>query len=657
MKKILSYLTVFAVLITSVSVGILPAKADYPACGPVKGGDTTFLVCNGRQINHFWSGTKIRVKSVDDNGAQLRIFNETTGFDTVQYFANDGWFSFIVGTKNNSGDAYNDYISLDITYLGRDIQDPNRVLIKVDSNTTYEDSFQVIKLSQPTITEMMLNVLENTLELSWSQVDGASYYNFQVEKNTTNGYILVDDITDVYDTVFYDYIPSSGTGDYRVRVMANDLAGHTSDWSEYHVFSYNNVVDNVIPKPILTVSEPYYKDGSFYVDLSWDSVSGDYSYYPYMEFSLDGSNYGMHTFHTNAGNSGISFEVNDEGYYRVNVSRYLNSWDNNAESDYVYFTFNLDMSSAPTLQVTDSFPMYGERYVTFYWDNELIIPNDFLIVEHGADGNSYGEKYNDSIFSAGSISVLVSESGYYRAYIRRFDGVGYVDSNYVSFYLDNNYNNNQNSNLDVPVISFPSQNQNIYLDKTDNYNYGFNLPDLTIYTTWNQVDGVTNYEVNYEYYDENTNTWLGYGTFYPSETRDVLQGWIDTGKFRVKVRSVNNTITSDWSDWTQFTVYNHNEKFGSDSSGEDGLYSGYKGNSIYHSPTGINIKINGYTENTVYLNLENAEWNSMYVMRGQSYTVWNQSYNGQYRGLKVYFDDITDAGVQLHLETVYMQLI
>lgn len=461
MRKILSYLTVLAVVATTITTGVLPAKAEYPACGPVKGGNTTFLVCENRQINHFWSGTKIRVKSVDNNGANLRILNETTGFDTTQYFTNNASFSFVVGTKNNSGDFYNDYISLDITYLGRDAQDPNRVLIEINSNTTYEDSLDLPKVP-------------------------------------------------VY-----------------------------------------------IPKPMLNVTAPFEMNNEQYVKFSWDNPESIYTYVLVVEYSLDGNNYAS----------------------------------------------------------------YHSSYGPSYSDSETVLFNKT---------QAFGP--------------------YYRALVNRFKGQDVVSSDYVYFAI----HNAQNNNLPIPTITYPLQNQKIYHDKSNNQNFGFNLPAQTLFTTWDTVADIDNYDVYYEKYDSSSDVWNFYGNFFPIANQDLLSSWIDTGSYRVKIRSVKNNDTSNWSDWTYFEVYNHgNNSTSIWNAGDDGVYIGYKGLAISHGQTYIDVRVLGYDESYVFLELQNAEQNIIYVRRGEFYTVWNLYPIGYSRGLKVYFEDITDQGIKLRLETVY----
>ena len=132
MRKILTYFVALAVVATSV-MSIAPVNAAYPACGEIKGGNTTFLVCDGYSINHFWSDTNIWVRNMDDNSAELVITREG-GIESRSSYYKDQPETREVGDLNGRN------IQLVITYLGRDNQDPNRALIQIESNATYEDS-------------------------------------------------------------------------------------------------------------------------------------------------------------------------------------------------------------------------------------------------------------------------------------------------------------------------------------------------------------------------------------------------------------------------------------------------------------------------------------------------------------------------------------
>jgi len=669
MRKILSYLTAFAVLITSVTVGILPANATYPACGPVKGGNTTFLVCNGRQINHFWSGTKIKVRNMNDDSAELAVVRGD-GYNYISsYYKNQP-------EVRDLGNLNGKNLQLTITYLGRDTQDPNRALIKVDSNATYEDSLDLsqlpyyIYITAPQVTG--IDHIDNKLNIYWSTSEDANYYNFEVEKKLDdNSYLLVDDVDNVYNTVFYDYVPSSGNGDYRLKVRAINSQVYSSEWSEYYYFSYNQTQIN-IPKPTLTVSEPYYNNGVRYVSVAWDQVGGDYHYKVALEYGINGVDYGLDAFNTNAGPNAVEFQVSYDGYYRVMVSRYSGDWNNSVSSDYVYFTVGsiAQVTEAPTIILPENgWAMIGESNATIRWTSidgfqtgsyelELYKYNDNAgsynyYATYGPYSNSnFNYDYND--FYMHDLSMGRLEVGIYRVRIRAYESANHY-GNWSGDYFFQLKNYSYNESLATPVINYPANNQKIYHDKNNTNNYGFDLSGMTLYTTWNDVNGANYYEVSYERYDNNT--WNNYGTYNPSDNRDMLSGWIDTGSYRVRVRTLGSSNqTSPWSDWTYFEVYNHGNQTTNlgDVTGTDGIYVGYTGMAFTHDLTNIHIKVVGYDENYVVLEMENAVWNKMYVKRGDSYQIMSSSNN---RALRVYFDNITSGGIDIHLETIYPQAV
>jgi hypothetical protein len=700
MRKILTYFVALAVVATS-AMSIAPADAVYPACGEVKGGNTTFLVCDGYTINHFWSDTNIWVRNMNDNSAELVVTREG-GIESRASYYKDQPETRGVGELNGRN------IELVITYLGRDNQDPNRALIKVESNATYEDSlgntnptpnpgqsydFGVGVNNYPDVGDnSSINLPDSWVNMYIVELDSSNNWKLveTVRKNTGNDWnphvtFTVEPNEIVYffgfkslynATISQEDVEQNGisgttappyknftdkTGmicqtnftDTNSRLQSNGSDSCATSMSTPFLDYYLDPAptpdpepDSTIPTPYLSILNVYEQNGSKYVDLSWDDVDGDYSYYAVLEHSSDGNSYSMHSFHTNAGNNGISMEVDDNEYYRAYVLRYKNSWDNNSKSDYVYFnTVSNSQQSIPVLSVTEAFDMYSERYVTFHWNGE-VTGDDRLEIERSTDSSSYNAYQNHSIYSAGSVSVLVYDNEYYKARIVRDDGntVGYSDYVYFNTLTDSQ------QIYEVPVINFPAENQKVYHDKDDYFDYNHHIVEREMYTTWNEIDGADNYEVYYDKYDSSTNAWEHYGTYYPGETKDLLYSWIGTGKFRVKVRAVNGYNYSDWTDWRNFEVYNHGDKeTNSGVAGSDGVYSGYKNLSVEHTPTGIIAKVVNYDHGVVYLELQNANRTLIYVKKDQSYYAWNNSTNS---GLVIYYEDINDGGVYLRFETI-----
>ena len=99
-----------------------------PACKDVQGGNTDFIVCAGHSVDHFWSGTRVKVIEHDGETASVDLGSlSETDADLV---LNEPETFYIT----NKPGKY-----LTVTYLG--VGAEGRALIKVDSNTTYQDSY------------------------------------------------------------------------------------------------------------------------------------------------------------------------------------------------------------------------------------------------------------------------------------------------------------------------------------------------------------------------------------------------------------------------------------------------------------------------------------------------------------------------------------
>lgn len=103
------------------------ASPTAPTCKDVKGGNVTFLVCQGYAAYHFWSETRIYANSYDDNGMQISTTNLTT---PTTYLVKGQTYTMSVISNPTK--------YLNVTYLGYGAW--GRALIKVDSNTSYTDS-------------------------------------------------------------------------------------------------------------------------------------------------------------------------------------------------------------------------------------------------------------------------------------------------------------------------------------------------------------------------------------------------------------------------------------------------------------------------------------------------------------------------------------
>lgn len=110
---------------TSAATGTLNA---LPACSDIKGGNTNFIVCAGFSIDHQWSETRVKVADHDGETANVELGSlSETDAELVLNVPE----TFYVTNKPGK--------YLTITYLG--VGAEGRALIKVDSNTTPEDSY------------------------------------------------------------------------------------------------------------------------------------------------------------------------------------------------------------------------------------------------------------------------------------------------------------------------------------------------------------------------------------------------------------------------------------------------------------------------------------------------------------------------------------
>lgn len=99
-----------------------------PACSDISGGNANFIVCTGYSINHQWSNSMVKVINHDGETANVQLVGlSEVDADLVLNVPE----TFYVSNKPGK--------YLTVTYLG--IGAEGRALIKVDSNTTSEDSY------------------------------------------------------------------------------------------------------------------------------------------------------------------------------------------------------------------------------------------------------------------------------------------------------------------------------------------------------------------------------------------------------------------------------------------------------------------------------------------------------------------------------------
>ncbi|GEM_PF-5226719 len=112
----------FKTSVTTSTINVLPA------CSDISGGNTNFIICTGFSIDHQWSGSRVKVVAHDGETANVELGSlSETDADLVLNVPE----TFYVTNKPGK--------YLTVTYLG--IGAEGRALLKVDSNTTPEDSY------------------------------------------------------------------------------------------------------------------------------------------------------------------------------------------------------------------------------------------------------------------------------------------------------------------------------------------------------------------------------------------------------------------------------------------------------------------------------------------------------------------------------------
>jgi hypothetical protein len=105
-----------------------PTTKPLPACSDIKSGNSNVLICNGFAIDHYWSGTKIKVISNDGEEANVELAGLSE--EDADLVLNTPETFYVV----NKPGKY-----LTITYIG--VGAEGRALFKVDSNTSLQDSY------------------------------------------------------------------------------------------------------------------------------------------------------------------------------------------------------------------------------------------------------------------------------------------------------------------------------------------------------------------------------------------------------------------------------------------------------------------------------------------------------------------------------------
>ncbi len=203
---------------TASSVTTTFKTTSLPTCSDITGGNVNFIVCAGFSIDHYWSGTKIKVVDHDGETASVLLAGlDETDADLV---LNEPETFFVTNKPGK-------YVTL--TYLG--VGDEGRALIKVDSNTTLADYtgdsctdekgangiYTVCKnniFTFDSATLFKFKVVKFDNKYVWLKLTGAKSTNIVLKINSKKKYALTQNGASVELT----YQGNSGKGGAKIKV-------------------------------------------------------------------------------------------------------------------------------------------------------------------------------------------------------------------------------------------------------------------------------------------------------------------------------------------------------------------------------------------------------------------------------------------------------
>ncbi len=195
----------------------VPNTQSLPACSDIQGGNTNFIVCAGFAVDHQWSGTMVKVMDHDGETANVELVGlSETDADLVLNVAE----TFYITNKPGK--------YLTVTYLG--IGAEGRALLKVDSNTTYTDSYSDSCTNEKGIDGVYTICKNNSFshdaasfkftvtkfdgKFVWLKLTGAKSTNVVLKLNTKKKYALKKDALNVELT----YLGKAVSGGAKVSV-------------------------------------------------------------------------------------------------------------------------------------------------------------------------------------------------------------------------------------------------------------------------------------------------------------------------------------------------------------------------------------------------------------------------------------------------------
>ena len=354
--------------------------------------------------------------------------------------------------------------------------------------------------------------LDLTVNLSWSQVNGAENYTLQVSTDNAFNDILVDELV---TSNMYELTELDNFTDYYWKVKASDSDG-SSNWSAGTKFS------TIIDYPILTSPS----DSSMRIDpiqtFQWNEVEGADQYI--IQFSHQSDFSVIYYYVDNIQTTSIEIDNLKNGqeyYWRVRAIRNGNNGD---WSDSFYFSTGLEI---PVLLVPENGASGLENTLVLNWQAYTYAENYHLQVS------------SDSLFN----EMVVEKSDLTSGFHELVD----LEKNSTYFWR-------------IKVITSDSES-----DWSETFNFTTALPIVILSTPLNEstqqeLDGTLIWESadNIESYDlelsENSNFSNAIVSLNLTETQYAYSGLDKSKNYYWRVRTVSGDNKADWSDTFVFTT-------------------------------------------------------------------------------------------------------
>ncbi len=380
-------------------------------------------------------------------------------------------------------------------------------------------------------------VTNNYVVLDWSDVSGATSYEYQVTRYDNYTWLSVSNNT-VSASNASVYLPYGTYGQYsfRARAITNGSYGSWSDYNQFYYYSDNGGNNNYGAPTIYNPYNQTYTSHSVY--MSWSAVSGATGYQISVQYESNSNWYEEGTYSTT--DPSYTKYFSNDNHYRMRVRSKTGDYSYGTWSEWREFRVgdseNYNNYNAPTIHNPLSGVSYTSQSVYMNWSTISGASSYEINVQY----ESYGNWYEEGTYSTTNAyySKYFSNNNEYRLRVRaKFGNNSYgAWSEWRDFNVGTNSGNNSSS---VPTINSPYSNQSFSSYSTVNIN-------------WSTISGASSYEIGIEY--ESNGTWYSEGN-YTATNANYAKYFSNDNEYRVRVRAKFSDYSyGTWSEWRQFVV-------------------------------------------------------------------------------------------------------